>query len=75
MPKYTGVRAVGGGIQIRFEHKGEKFASYLNLPATETNLQNASRLRKSLIQKVRLGEPIDDSHLENPTFTECSSNF
>lgn len=75
MAKLTGVRAKGGSIEIRFKHKGQDYSFYVNEPPTETNLANAARYRASLIQKVRLGEDIEEHSAENPTFEECCREY
>lgn len=70
-----GIRAFRGNkIQIRWQHEGKQFSKIVDKQPTTTNLKDAARERKRLIEATRLGE------LECPEqtllpFEECCNRF
>lgn len=54
---YRGVRAQGGGIEIRYQVRGRRYSQYIPSAPTDAALQDAARLRRRLIEAAKLGEP------------------
>lgn len=57
MARYAGIRATGGGIQIRYQVRGHKFSHFIAAAPTDSALQDAARLRRKLIEQATLGLP------------------
>lgn len=73
MAQFKGVRATGGGIQIRYQVGGRQHSKWLNVTPTEAALQDAARLRRRLIEESRLGTP--DTPIERITFEDACKAF
>jgi integrase len=73
MAGLTGVRATGGGIQIRYQVNGRAYTRWLNIAPTEASLQDAARLRRKLIEDARLGTP--EQPLERITFEDACKAY
>ena len=57
MARLTGVRAIHGGIEIRYQVRGRSYSQFLATTPTDAALQDAARLRRKLIEQARLGLP------------------
>lgn len=72
MAEFKGVRATGGGIQIRWQVRGRKFSQFLDVKPTPTALQDAARLRRKLIEEASLGV---SGPTERISFEEACKGF
>jgi integrase len=71
MARFRGVIAKGAGILIHFQVNGRRHWKVINKAPTERNLQDAARLRASLIESARLGTGTTTSR----TFEACAAAF
>lgn len=69
MARFTGVRPVGAGIQIRWQSNGQVHSRFINRPPTDANLQDAARLRRKLIEESSFGDVV------NLTFEKACGRF
>jgi len=53
--KYPGVTPRGKSIQLAFTYKGERCRETIRIPATPSNLKNASRKREAVLHAIELG--------------------
>lgn len=65
MARLTGVRPSGAGIQIRWQSGGKVYSRFINRAPTETNLQDAARLRRKLIEESALSGTVYKLTFEN----------
>lgn len=72
MARLTGVRATGGGIQIRWQVRGRKHTRWLAVEPTPSALQDAARLRRKLIEESTIGP---GASVERITFEEACRGF
>ena len=56
MAKFRGVRPQRGGIEIRWQHKGQSYSRFINKAPTQTNIEDAARQRKKFIELCELGD-------------------
>lgn len=71
MARFRGVRTKGAGIEIRYQAGSERRSVYLDQAPSESNLADAARYRKILIEQERLGEAVARS----ATFENCCRDF
>lgn len=71
MAGFRGVRPKGAGIEIRYQADGQRVSLYLDSTPTPTNLANAARYRRTLIERSRLNEP----ETRPASFEECCRGF
>ena len=71
MAGFKGVRATGGGIQIRWQIGGRTFSRFIAKAPTEAALADAARLRRRLIEEAKLNPEV----VERITFEEACKGF
>lgn len=71
MGRFRGVRPKGAGIEVVYQVGGVRRSRYLAQAPTDTNLADAARYRKRLIEQARLGE----TSARSATFEDCCRDF
>lgn len=72
MAEFAGVRAKGTGIQIRWTAHGNAYSQTIDRPPTPSNLQDAARLRRKLIEQTKL---VKSNQPEQLTFEAACGHF